>query len=92
MKKNGTTGMRAAITGATPWTAALTRAAVRNAERCSSLSPTSIARSMLCRCSFFSIRSASYAPTIDEIARAIEALMLTAITKPPGFGRPARAA
>src|SRR3972149_2661198 len=52
--RNGTTGIKAAIMGATPWTPALTRAAARNADRCSSLSSTSIARSMLWRCGFFS--------------------------------------
>src|SRR3990170_1940201 len=79
--RNGTTGIKAAIMGATPWTPALTRAAARNADRCSSLSSTSIARSMLWRCSFFSTRSASYAPTAELIARAIAALALTARTR-----------
>src|SRR2546426_6931253 len=92
IRRNGTTGSRAATIGAIPWMVALTRAAFRNADRCSWLSSTSIARSMLWRWSFFSTRSASYAPTAEEIASAIEVLTLTAITKPALPARPPRAA
>src|SRR5207247_5099152 len=72
-KKNGTRGRNAAIIGETPWTRALRIAANRNASLCSSLRRASIARSIERTSSFFSTRSASYAPTALLTARAIPA-------------------
>src|SRR5919201_4932749 len=72
-RTKGITGRSAARSGAIPWTRALRRAANRKASRCSSLSRASIARSIVRRSSFFSTRSASYAPTALLTAGAIAA-------------------
>src|SRR3989304_3932549 len=72
--RNGTRGRRAAMSGAMPWTVALRIAAKRNASLCSSLIFESIARSRVHWSSFFSIRSASYAPTALLTERPIAAL------------------
>src|SRR3989442_2232487 len=70
---NGMIGRSAAKSGATPWTSALRIAANWNASLCSSLSRASIARSIVRMSSFFSTRSASYAPTALLTARATAA-------------------
>src|SRR5207249_1603237 len=72
-RRNGTTGRSAAISGATPWTRALTMAANRKASRCSSLKRAKRARSIVRISRFFSTRSASYARTALLTARAIAA-------------------
>src|SRR5439155_135566 len=72
-KTNGMIGRSPAIRGAIPWTIALRIAANWNASRCSSLSQASMARSIVRMSSFFSTRSASYAPTALLTARAIAA-------------------
>src|SRR5437899_3822229 len=74
-KTNGRIGRSPAINGAIPWTIALRIAANWNASRCSSLRRASIARSIVRMSSFFSTRSASYAPTALLTARAIAAPM-----------------
>src|SRR5438093_3400137 len=72
---NGMIGRRAARSGAIPWTSALRIAENWNASLCSSLRRASIARSIVRMSSFFSTRSASYAPTALLTARAIAAPM-----------------
>src|SRR6266581_938513 len=81
---NGMIGRSAARSGATPWTSALRIAANWNASLCSSLSRASIARSIVRMSSFFSTRSASYAPTAYApmmIPRTVRAPSNAPITK-----------